>query len=217
MINPRILNKAFLLAGLILSGGCVGHHIERSSSNELIEMLGRAQQADRCRLAAVDSLTSRKLDENQQQSFAAALGKATASSVHSSIIRSRYAEVLARQYRDAAPEWLGKALINTVESPLRSQLLTLLIELDSESSLGYLVTALSETKVNTPLASTDIAQAITLIADKSLEESLTNQLRGSESLRAVIASLTCLERLMGHEQVRQILLSIPGNDALRVQ
>jgi len=203
-----------ILAVLLMLPGCAERYVGRHSTDELIELLRDRNQADRYRRAVIEVLQRRQLDANQHQGLGLALAEVTASNLHSPVIRSLAAKMIVDRYPNHAAMWLSKAILITCPEQLYHQLLESLVNLHDRSALPNLIISLAATSRLSVLQETDIAQAIEKIAAAKIETVLTEQLAEAEAVRSQIAVLACLERIMGHDQAKSVLLDLPGENPL---
>ncbi|MBN2377099.1 MAG: hypothetical protein JXD22_11900 [Sedimentisphaerales bacterium] len=231
-----------LLTVTLLLGGCAEQYIAGKSVDELIELSGRRDQADRWRLEIFDEVLARPLAPQQQQRLGQILAEVAGSPLHSPVIRSCAIEIIAERYPDKAGQWLSGALVSTTEQDIRQQIIAKLIRLSDRSSLGNLTVDLAKNSVDLaknsahdswqnnsrqsapvgerdpgnaddPWQTSAVAGAMVSIADAQLEEILFDQLSTAEGVKVRLAALKCLVELLGTEQTVKLISSLPDDGA----
>ena len=219
-----------LLTVTLLLAGCAEQYIAGKSVDELIELSGRRDQADRWRLEIFDEVLARPLAPQQQQQLGQLLADVAGSPLHSPVIRSRAIEIIAERYPNQAGQWLSSALPGTTEVDIRQQIITELIRLSDPGSLGNLTVDLAKISVHdswqsAPVGGSDVgdaddpwrasavAGAMIRIADAQLEEILFDQLLTGEGVKVRLAAIKCLMELVGTEQTIELITSLPDDDA----
>ena len=212
----------------MLLGGCAEQYISSKSVDELIELSGRRDQADRWRLEIFEAVLVRPLEPQQQQRLGQLLADVAGSPLHSPVIRSRAIEIIAERYPSQAGQWLSGALPGTTEEDIRQQIIAELIRLSDRSALGNLTIDLAKNSANVSWQSTPagwcdvgdaddpwqtsaVAGAMVSIADAQLEEILFDQLLAGEGVGVRLAALKCLMPLVGTEQTIKLISSLPDD------
>lgn len=213
-INCRtvgVYNWLVLTASLLMAG-CAQQYVTGLSTDELIELAGQSDQADRWRLAVIDEVLTRPLHPQQKQHLGRQLSRIVGSSLHSPAIRQRVVTVIFDYYPDNAPQWLGAALSKTHEPQIRNRIIANLVELNDKRALPGLIIALASELNTHNLQASSVGNALTQIAGEPIEQVLSAQLAQADNLQARIASIQCLEIYLGKEKTISLVLALPSED-----
>ncbi len=201
-----------LMVALSLSG-CAEQYISSKSADELIELSGRRDQADRWRLEIFEAVLDRPLEPRQQQRLGQLLAEVAGSPLHSPVIRSRAIEIVAECYSSQAGAWLSRALVTTTEQDIRQQIIAELVRLSDRTALGNLTIDLAKKSANESWRTSAVAGAMAGIVDAQLEEILFDQLLTGEGVKVRLAALKCLVELVGIEQTIDLISFLPDDSA----
>ncbi len=145
---PKILVIHILWCGIVFPG-CAERYVTQRSTEELIELVGDRDQADRIRLGVLTEVSGRPLTEEQREKLGDHLVQVVTSPLHSPMIRQQVIDMIATRYPKKAPVWLSETLIETREPALRTQILKYLEQFDDTRALPGLIIALSEEEWDT--------------------------------------------------------------------
>ena len=207
------MKREYLLLIIVTCiSGCLQTRVPQWSTPGLIESAGNRELADRLRLQVFEELKQRELDPNQYQRLGEVFSTVVGSPLHSPLIRQDVIQIISTDYRNQASEWLGRALLNSSESEIRSGIIEALIKLQDRKSVPYLIITLDRAEKNDYADALAMGEALETLTSEPLERILWKELNEGDRIKSRMAALDCLQRRMKPDSLCAQLKVLPGSD-----